>query len=452
MKRLLVLLAVLLVFVLPAVEAKPSQWLGGDMPAPFAQPAAEPGVAVAGDGTVWAAAFTIGSPPDKFPGIAVWKSGDGGRSYTFVPVPLPVPKLDTGYPFWGLDVDIAAAPEPNESGQYNVYAVALGPLLPTTNAIYVSRDGGATWVSSPIGGIPGPVDRPWVAADGACGLYLVYRNIPWVIHHYDFCDPSKTTVATDPVSSPEHTVLTGKIAVDPTRPGHAYLPMEVCEHEPEMPELEPVEELFGEMEEPEEEGRCIGHPYIALARTTDGGATWTSHEVARVATGATPIWPTTVAVGGDGRVHITWFDDHEAYVSSSSDAGESWSAPLQLNPSGTAAYPTIAAGPKGEIAVFWYGTATEGDANTVPADTVWDLRVARSKDGRKWTRSIAERGVHVGVVCTHGSGCSDAAVTRTLFDDFGAFILRDGRAGAVYTTDQPGGGLANDHIAFVAER
>ncbi|HUQ40030.1 MAG TPA: sialidase family protein [Acidimicrobiales bacterium] len=440
-------------------------FVGGRMPDPTGRPSGEPGLAVAGDGTIWVAAIHGAVPPPQpdptaiaVQGTGVWRSRDNGKSFTWVGDPLQV-TARPGVFLGGSDADIAAAPLPNATGNYSVYVTSLGP--PGGVNLAVSQDGGETFAIIPVGGLPvPPIDRPWIAADGACGFYVAYHGGPsWCANRFDVCDrlatatSALTSVEVAPGGASGVEALVGKVAVDTGArsrfTGNAYVPMEVCE----FPLGPPGEE---------ESGGCAVLPRIQVARTTDHGRTWQRVSVATVGNRAAPIWPATVAVDPTGTVHTVWFDDIQVYLSSSADGGATWS-PARVISSGSAssAYPTVAAPAAGRVDVAWFGADRPGNANDrsvmgpagATSSAAWKVWLARSTDGgRSFRRAVISDTVHFGELCTHGGGCENPGRTRTLFDDFGLGATRDGRSVVAFTTDQPGGTLESDRIAWLTER
>ena len=441
----------------PSHAASRATFRGGILPMPQLRPNAEPGMAVDGGGTVWVSSLVGGEPPPEgaeVPGTAIWRSRDAGRSYEWVTDPNEIVPGAPALPFAGADSDIAAAPERNDSGHYNVYAAALHPAGVT---IALSSDGGASWLLDPLAGAAGPSDRPWVAADGACSVYLAYRRFaPWFVHRYDLCDPlgnraarePETTVTLTPGGVEGGDVRAGKIVVDASprsRFRHAvYLPLEVCPIGLVPP------------------GACRTRPYIAVARSLDEGRTFTSHRVAVVRNGAQPIWPVTLATDAVGGVYVAWHDDRDAYLSRSHDAGAHWPRPVRVNGRGspTAIYPTVAAEGRGVVEVAWYGTTREGNANdqkvmglpNAKGAASWRVWWARSTNGgRSFDAQPVTGVVHRGIACTSGTGC-EIENSRNLFDDFGIVIHpRTHRASIAYTTDQPGGTLETTFSAYATQ-
>lgn len=441
---------------------------------------AEPGAAAAPDGTLWATAIhgVQGEGQD------VWRSRDGGRSWQWIAAPFDLPHRPGDSPIAGDDGDIAVATAPNSSGRFNVYAASLWAAAGTAAgevsdiSLAISPDDGATWIVHPLAAEVPLDDRPWLAADGACRVYLNYHGGPTVanvVNVYDLCDPVATIagVTLAPVASTRYpemavpaatggratyvTVGFGKLSVDTSATSphrHAlYIPMMDC------PQLTLPAEVNRAAAV---QTSCPGgeHAHVFVAVGSAGATSWTLHDVAESSSSEVPVWPGTIAVADDGTVLFTWHDNHDAFLQRSTDGGSTWSRPLRLNRGGTAVYPTVALGP-GTVDVSWYGTDVAGEANDpavmglpgAAGSATWSLRWTRSIDGgTTFSRpTIADRAIHTGALCTRGTQCT-IPNSRDLLDDFAALVDRaSGRPVIVYTSDQPGGTSA-DRAIHVATR
>lgn len=427
---------------------------------------AEPALALAPDGVLWATsnALATGCGRPTNCGSDIWRSRDGGKSWQWVANPFLTADPSGNYAMGGGDGDIAVASAKNSTGHYNIYVASLW----VSNSIAVSRDGGETWEVQPIESPPGsygitpaksPVtppdapasafaDRPWIGADGACSLLFAYNEIPGnvtVMQRYDACQPvlAKAGASLPFVTSNAPTAWTGKVSgrfVVDTSPTSKH-------------------------------AHTVYYPAVVGGKVTvqvgtDGpaGTAWTQRTVAPFSDDATtvPIWPVTAATDAAGRLYLTWHDTEAAYFSTSNDAGATWTSPHRLSPPRTTAvYPTVAAGPSGVVAVLWYGTGREGPANDKDqmgapgsaSGAVWQVYETRSADaGRTWSRPVAVTGpVHRGFVCVGGGSCARDG-SRNLLDDFGVVMLpRTARVASVYTTDQPGGARTDRKTGFFAE-
>jgi hypothetical protein len=140
-------------------------------------------------------------------------------------------------------------------------------------------------------------------------------------------------------------------------------------------------------------GSTRPHSGIWIAKSIDGGETFTQQKVADIRQIPSPIPPASsaansgsnsfrtgtapgVAVTSDGTVHLVWGewvnDTHaEVRYVRSTDGGETWSTPSSMNddPTGHQFFPSITASGS-EVHVAWY----DGRANPTGA-TITDLQV-----------------------------------------------------------------------------
>lgn len=463
----------------PAAPAKPATvWTGG-APLPAAKGVGlhrnqdgEPGMGVSPAGQYWIASDIAPYAADDprvagglLSGADIWTSTNGGRTYRWVSDPFGVSNGQAGLA--GEDTDLAVAPQKNSKGFYNVYAASLWV---GSSSLASSQDGGKTWSVNPLGGLP-TQDRPWLAADGPCTVYVVYHQLPLftpVLSSYDVCTnggvvPVSNGAALDPV---HETTLTSsdfpglsnsfnKQTVDAARSSkfrhNIYIPMSLCQ-------VTQFPDLVTNAAAPS--GCPKGTQYL-VAVSTDRGLTFSYHKVALDKTGATLVWAATVATDATGTVYFTWSDNKNSYLDVSSDGGKRWSAPKKLNAPGTAAvYPTVAGGRPGRVDVGWYGANRTGDSNDVKkmgkpstrGSAQWAVYLARSTDhGRSFTTRKVTGTIHLGELCTHGSGCGDTN-SRNLLDDFGVAISpTTGRDSITYTADRPDGTAGHAFTGFTTE-
>ncbi|HZU13843.1 MAG TPA: sialidase family protein [Chloroflexota bacterium] len=470
MKRSSIVLAALMAIVLlpmGSVRASGGQYVGGPLPPDPGlgiqqNQDAEPGIAVDGAGTFWIGSndvFYDSRSEGVLSGEDVWKSTDGGQTYQWVASPFGATNNTAGPA--GEDSDIAAATAPNAQGYYNVYAASLWV---GSTSVAISQDGGKSWVIDPLGGIP-VEDRPWIAADGACTFYVTYHQIPLfdpVVNRYDICNLSDLAagVTINPTSStqlflnnsvPGLTNDFGKIWVDNSAGSryhhYVYVPMMGCDLNG------PVQIVQNE----ETSSGCLNKTELFIGVSTDGGRTFNDYKVAEGANGEEPVWCCNVTTDAAGTVYFVWSDNHNAYLAASSDGGQTWGAPVQLNKGGAAVYPTAAGGVAGQVKVAFYATTVAGDSNDpvamgnpgAPGAAQWTVQVASSNNyGKGFGISTATSTVHTGVLCTEGDNCS-ITNSRDLYDDFGAAISPlDGHLSIAYTSDQPGGTNANDFTGY----
>jgi hypothetical protein len=442
----------------------------------------EPGIGVTPDGTYWVGSnIDVNTTADPraagaLAGEDVWKSTDGGKTYQWVAAPFNPSNALPG--LGGEDSDLQVATAKNSNGFYNVYATSL--YVAASN-MAISQDGGATWTTITVGGIPAQ-DRPWLSTDGACTFYLTYHQLPLfspIVNKYDICNlsnigagftlnPVQSTTVFTSNTAPGLTNAFNKPFVD-TSAGSAdlhniYVPMEACN-------LQNPQDYFNNIVGTAEQiPTCPAgvNTQVEVAVSTDGGTTFNDYIAAQNTNGELQVWPTSLAIDGKGNVYLAWGDNHHAYFSKSSDGGQTWlTKPLQLDqsPVGTVAYPTIAAAANGVVEVAYYGTSVVGDSNDAakmgkpgdPAAAPWHLYWAKSTDAGATFSTLEVSGVnHTGVLCTMGSACA-AGGARNLYDDFGIAISpTTGLASIAFDADQPmttppGAAAVDPFTAFATE-
>ena len=429
---------------------------------------AEPGIAADGGGAFWVIAQGF-DPAQAGPvtgGVApVWRSTDGGRAYRAVKSPIDL-TTKRALPFAGSDVDIAAAPVRNHQGTFTVYAVTQ--YFSTQNtanmALAFSKDDAHHWVTVPLGSPTVLVDRPWLAASGACDVYVSYYATdgePFVtgqsigtglyVKHVNVCARSLPTLKpVEPIAKSVAPMTVyeggGKPAV---RGKHVYVPLSRCR---------------GNVVRSTRPWSCAKGTEILVAKSADEGQTW--HDTAVITTlpsGNLPLWNTQVAVAA-GRIYAAWFDQHDAFLSVSSDDGRTWSAPQQLNYEPSAAiFPQLAAAGD-SVVVTWYQANRDGDVESdaamgkpgVASSARWQVWLARSSNGGVGVSGTPiGDAVHFGAECVHGGYCDslpNGDDRVPLLDDFGiALNPVTGRASIAFTSDQPGGGINHVHSWYATE-
>ena len=110
---------------------------------------------------------------------------------------------------------------------------------------------------------------------------------------------------------------------------------------------------------------CDGEGY-SIYRSTNGGLTWTEHELPTDVTGMADTWnfeEAQVYPDEENNLHAMWMGaDDLPYYSYSFNQGDSWSAPLMIAPPGLngTGFPAVAAGDSGKVAFAYLGD-TGGD-------------------------------------------------------------------------------------------
>ncbi len=436
------------------------------LPNPSGRATAEPGIAAGPDGTVWVASISSPPPTGPFagvlPGAALWRSTDNGVTFSWVKTPYDLPDGTNQVPIAGSDVDVAVAPEVQSNGHAAVFFAALYASFPTPTQVNlaVSRDSGESWLTVPIVAVPGDaVDRPWVVADGPCTAYVFHLSgvvTPdittgtggWWVTKVDVCGAAIAVTEAQPLgtSGGVELVTMGKPTLDasvasPFR--HSmYAVMEECA----------TGERLG--------NRCLAGTRVFAIRSSDGGRSWQRSDIATVANGRKPIWPSAVTTDAAGTVYAVWHDGQHVSMARSGDGGAAWSAPVVLNPTGAGVMPTVSSTGAGSVDVAWYGTDRTGQsddpqvmgAGGQPGGALWRIEAARSLDGgATFGLRVSGPVVHRGAVCTDGAACDGGtAGAVTLLDDIGMAALPGGRSLVAITNDQPGGTMDDDHIDVAA--
>ncbi len=176
---------------------------------------------------------------------------------------------------------------------------------------------------------------------------------------------------------------------------------------------------------------CQGLQGVAVS--TNSGTTWTVRTVPGSASGETDPH---LDIGPDNKIYFA-FDAGSTYVATSTDRGQTWSAPINLGAAfniANSAFPEVVAGDDGRAAVAFLGTPDTGPVYgtdpTLPVE--WHLYVATTYDGgQTWTTIDAtpDDPVQRGAICTQGTTCSSG---RNLLDFNDITIDDEGRVLVAY--------------------
>lgn len=210
----------------------------------------------------------------------------------------------------------------------------------------------------------------------------------------------------------------GPIVADPFNPNVVYQP-------------------FASGEASVQKGTSGAYNNIYVARSTDGGNTWTDTLVFHqpLFTDLANFWPTATVDIANGDVYVAFTDRSTVWLSSSNDLGESWTTTALSGTPPTVVMPWVAA-MGGKVDVVYYGTSpaaanvggTLGDENTV-----WNTYDTQRSGGTWNTAVVSNSPNRVGPVCLNGSACA-GNVNRELLDLFEvAENPADGKAAIIYT-------------------
>ncbi|HEX8281537.1 MAG TPA: dockerin type I domain-containing protein, partial [Chthoniobacterales bacterium] len=171
----------------------------------------------------------------------------------------------------------------------------------------------------------------------------------------------------------------------------------------------------------------------AVIVSEDNGFSW---EVRRVPGSSSGGSDAAVAIGrgdkvpGYGKVYLGYADgDTRAVVTTSNDAGRSWSNPVNVGAAfgiNNVAFPAMVAGDDDRAAIAFYGTATEGPLQDPKFTGVWHLYVATTYDGgATWHTVDATPNDPIQRGCIWLGG--GANICRNMLDFFGIDLDKRGR-------------------------
>jgi hypothetical protein len=344
-------------------------------------------------------------------------------------------------------------------------------------AFAASFDHGDTWINqTPLAGQATATDRQWIAAaddelDVTVGgvavpveAFLTY-HVPCVgqyVHGIERIGNQGQPLP-QPVAQIANVGQSGQPRVDNSEasPAHTWI-------------YQPYNTCIGGVE-PEEGGEAG-----AIRMATAPGADYASPlawKTNLVSTDSPDIFSWS-AIDGAGNAYLVWTTEGVMYLSTApmSDArndpdqggwpGSHWTPKVrvQLPEVGSAVFPEVIAGPpgaNGTIGITYDGTTTySGVPDNAPDDTLWHayaavIRFPNGFDAAPVvsTGRVSHRPIHMGNVCTGGTGCT-GAFDRSLLDMTDVGFDDAGRLGVVFTDNftqrfHEGGAGAPDESPFV---
>jgi hypothetical protein len=386
--------------------------------------AGEPNIAVAPDGTIYV----------SDPSIGIWRSSDGGLTYTKAAArgitgggDGDIVLDDAGCIHWlglfGTDGDGEAAPIP----------------------YHRSCDGGATFsdgvdLSNGTGS-----DREWIGRSGAGVLYASWRgsnesSARSVISATTSFDGGLTwtplvDMADDAVGGP---IVAGAVE------GQVFEAMTTFADLPGTGEVRSA---------------------LDLARSFDHGRTWQVVPILTPPQSQAQVgligFPTSIFPVADvddaGNLYVVFSVDQRAfeqdvpkpaarfgvYLMVSTDLGQSWSQPRLLSdPSKVALMPWVAAGADGRAVVTWYENVVGLPADLLPDAwnvKLWESITATDPTSPSVVVQLNDLPNHIGAVCTSGTGC--LAGDRSLLDFFEVAIQPNGQPVVTWSYSVAGTGV-----------
>ena len=400
--------------------------------------AAEPMIRADATGT-----FYVSSELGVGSGTLAWRSTDGGLHYTALTSPNQLSQAAGGVGPGGGDTDLGTAPEANANGVHNLYVASLSLANVTVST---SQDGGATWSKNVTSAtIPGD-DREWIAADQATKVCISYHDVVTfnILVNCSFNAGASFTQLGDAIDALHAYLIDdnsiGNLAIDPRN--HV------------------VYQVFSGIANAAEAVVPTSLHAVWIAVSLDGGNTFSDHTVyvnpnTSVSYGHQFV---NVSVDRAGTVYVVYTDNHNLFYSFSSDGGQTFTGPIQVNqaPSATAVMPWSVACDPGQLNIVWYGTPYYDGTNVpdnYPATAAWSVFLAQNRSanvaGSTFTQVAATPTIHFGGVCEGGITCTGS---RDLYDDFGIAVSpTTGLASITYSDDRPGNKGADDHTAIATQ-
>jgi len=364
----------------------------------------------------------------------------------------------------GGDADIAVnAPDPNNSAIPNLAfsSLTLAPGVTATN----SRNRGDTFFTPPnvvAAFVPGD-DRMWNdAADDPATVYVNYHDLATFNIDVQRSNNGGLTYTAGAGEGLDAATLPAAGSLVPTDSGNVAAQIKVDRNTSSCPSKGNLYVAFVAPDSATENAATGPLRSVYVGVSTDAGVgaptfTFTDHKVFTGSAGAANIFP-ALAVDNFGYVYTVWSDNQNIFLSSSSDLGNTWTSPVQVNRDGTVGksnvFPWVAADANGHVVVTWLGSSLAGNSNDVAAMqpgcadgttdcwAQWSVYTAESVNGHTAIPSFlqhtaSDHFIHAGTVCTNGTGCSNGD-SRALADFFQVALDTEHRANIAF---------ADDHLA-----
>ena len=366
----------------------------------------------------------------------------------------------------GGDADIAVnAPDPNNSAIPNLAFTSL-TLAPGVTATH-SRNRGDTFFTPPnvvAALIPGD-DRMWNdAVNDPSTVYISYHDVATFNIEVQRSNDSGLTYVGGAGEAIDAATLPAAGSLAPT--DSANTAAQIKADNTSCPSRGNLYVAFTAPDNATENTNGGPQRSVYVGVSTDAGLdaptiTFTDHKVFASPAGSpgatkgnNNIFP-ALAVDNFGSVYTVWSDNTNIFLSSSSDRGNTWTAPVRVNSDGTVGkanvFPWVAADAYGHVVVTWLGSNLAGNSNDVTvmqsacSDSTtscwaqWNVYAAESVNGNAPVPSFMQHAasdhiVHAGTVCTGGTGCANGD-SRALADFFQVALDTQHRANVAYSDD-----------------
>jgi hypothetical protein len=328
-------------------------------------------------------------------------------------------------------------------GDADVEVTSVGTILLADLDIIFNRTGGFTSLGVSVTRCPasatGPTDctstvldtagadRPWLTTSGTTA-YLSWHdrgNSSQITVYRSTNDGQTWTRVASPVlgqgsvtGNSTFNNSIGPIVADPNDASVVYQP-------------------FASGEASVQKGTSSAFNNIYVARSTNGGNTWTTALVFHkpLFTDLANFWPAATVDAANGNVYVAFTDRVTVWLSSSNNLGQSWTTTALPGTPATTVMPWVAA-LNGKVDVVYYGTSpTAANVGGVLGDesTVWNTYDTQRSGGTWNTGLVSNTPNRIGRVCLNGSACA-GNTNRELLDLFE--VAEDpatGKAAVIYT-------------------
>ena len=375
-------------------------------------PGAEPVIAVASDGTLYAEG--IGSTGNGNVN-KVWRSDDGGASWVDVTPPaLGEARSNDGFVAVG-NACVSDKPRPQGRGCVgNGDRVYAANVFQTTFQLFRSDDKGASWVPLPVPKVPALMHRHWIVPTGERTVHVAVEGFPPGFLPYLAGQPGLDAVQGTPNDGMWY-VRSDDLGETWTLPQHVDPKVNFAGQGPlvasadgqrlYVPRYEDAAGAFAPTYEK-------GHWYLLASE--DGGDSWERREMFDLDAELSTAVP-GLALDEAGTLHFVWTQAESGSsrlrVARSSDGGRSWTQESAGPQAGTMAMAWVAA--RGtDLGVMWYAADVEGPASRVDAPWFVDYMEVTANGTR--VARVTPEPVHHGNVCARGPACRQGEDRRLL--------------------------------------
>jgi hypothetical protein len=193
-------------------------------------------------------------------------------------------------------------------------------------------------------------------------------------------------------------------------------------------------------------GLDVSNWQLYIAKSTDGGTSWTRHLVHNF--GRPDVRPDNIfvqlAVDRGGNLYYTWSQsiangEQDVYYTFSTSGGTSWVPPINLTgeKNDSAIFPWMVAGDAGKVDLVYYKANNGDNSNVARPTTVWNVYFGQSMNALNTgpnfkSVQVSAEPNHLGIICTGGVGCDE---DRDLLDFITVDVDHLGAAHIVYSDD-----------------